>query len=59
MVDDGIGFDPAQVNQGLGLQSVQERATLLNARYYIAPSLPTGTQVSIRIPVANQAELAY
>jgi len=52
VVDDGIGFDPAEVGgSSFGLRSIRERVADLGGDLEIAPRTPRGTSVSINIPV--------
>jgi signal transduction histidine kinase len=48
--DNGRGFDPAAPSGGLGLNNARARAQEMGA-HYIVDSSPTGTTVTLRIPV--------
>jgi signal transduction histidine kinase len=50
--DDGIGFDPAIVNDGYGRQSMRERAQSIGGRLTVASAPGRGTSVSVRVPIA-------
>lgn len=49
--DDGIGFDPAQVDAtGMGLQNINKRAKVIGGKISIAAKPSQGTCISIYIP---------
>ena len=48
--DDGVGFDASAHERGLGLDTMTERATLLNARLEIDSRADLGTVVKLAIP---------
>jgi len=58
--DDGCGFDTKSVfnstesSRGLGLQGMQERASLLNWQCIICSSPGIGTRVSIKLPISTE-----
>lgn len=51
IADFGQGFDQDQIQQGLGLVSMIERARLVNGVVSIRSSLGRGTQVTVEIPL--------
>lgn len=54
VVDNGIGFDLKSVvekNKGIGLQSIRNRAKLLNAELNIKTQPGKGTKVTVEIPL--------
>jgi PAS domain S-box-containing protein len=53
--DNGIGFDAeaAMTSQGLGLISMQERASLVNGTMSITSKRTGGTEISVRIPLVS------
>lgn len=51
--DDGRGFDPAAVEEGLGSASMRERARLIEAALTIESSERDGTRVRLSVPVAT------
>jgi signal transduction histidine kinase len=52
VIDNGIGFDCSNgVGQGLGLISMQERASLLGGRLTVASAFGAGTAVLARVPL--------
>jgi signal transduction histidine kinase len=55
--DDGCGFEAGGTvsGQGLGIQSMRERAVLLNGTVEIESSLGKGTSVFVRIPLQEGA----
>ncbi|MHB1162247.1 MAG: sensor histidine kinase [Chloroflexota bacterium] len=58
--DDGCGFDVEAVlaakERGMGLFSMQERATLLGGTLQLHSRLSRGTRVSVEVPVAEGSE---
>ncbi len=55
--DNGVGFDPkkeGEKNKGIGLQSIQNRAKLLNAKLDIKSQLEKGTSVTMQIPFEEE-----
>ena len=48
--DDGVGFDPTQCRQGLGLRSVKSRVTYLHGKMDIISQPDQGTSIQIEIP---------
>ncbi len=55
--DDGIGFDPARVRRGIGLDSLRLRATALGAHLRIGRLAARGMVVECRCPQARTATL--
>ncbi len=49
--DDGIGFDPAHVREGIGLKNLRERARDLNGHVAIDSSPEKGTTITLRAPL--------
>ena len=49
--DNGVGFDPATVVRGHGLNNIQERAACLGGHIDVSPREPTGTSQILSIPV--------
>ncbi|WP_181405171.1 sensor histidine kinase [Aestuariibacter sp. GS-14] len=56
--DNGKGFSPDTAPGGLGLESMQERATLANGTLTIHSS-DTGTHISLSVPVTFNKELNH
>jgi signal transduction histidine kinase/ligand-binding sensor domain-containing protein len=54
LVDNGVGFDPATVQQGNGLKNMQTRATRLDAGFEILSSRAQGTQVILTLKDNNK-----
>ena len=50
--DDGIGFAPAQRDQGLGLEGMRERAALHGGVVSVRSGIGSGTRVDIVVPLA-------
>jgi signal transduction histidine kinase len=49
--DDGVGFDPAHVREGIGLKNLRERARDLDGHMAIHSSPEAGTTITLRAPV--------
>jgi signal transduction histidine kinase len=49
--DNGVGFDPATVVRGHGLNNIQERAARLGGHIDVSPREPTGTSQTLSISV--------
>ena len=60
--DNGMGFDmesastKAYENKGMGLETMYERAVMLNGKLDIFSKLGKGTRVRIRVPIVNRGE---
>jgi signal transduction histidine kinase len=48
--DDGVGFDPRQSTESVGLGAMRERAALLSGRLEIFSEPAEGTRVRLRVP---------
>jgi signal transduction histidine kinase len=58
VTDDGIGFDPARLRNGLGLRGIEERVKELHGALTIGHADGGGTRLAIRLPVpARQTEV--
>jgi signal transduction histidine kinase len=58
--DDGIGFDPAEVDQpgarrGLGLLGMRERVAQLGGTFTVHSIIGKGTRILVRLPVPGLA----
>ncbi|MEL6469329.1 MAG: sensor histidine kinase [Cyanobacteria bacterium J06623_4] len=51
LVDDGCGFELANVNSGYGLQGMQERSQLLGGQLTVNSQLQKGTRLRVTVPV--------
>lgn len=51
--DDGVGFEPGNQKNGLGLVSMRERARLLDGRFSVGARPGHGTRVEVRLPAAG------
>jgi signal transduction histidine kinase len=49
--DDGVGFDPTHVREGIGLKNLRERARDLDGEFTIVSSAETGTTINLRAPI--------
>jgi len=49
--DDGVGFDPAHVREGIGLKNLRERARDLDGHFTIDSSAEKGTTITLRAPL--------
>lgn len=55
--DDGVGFDPKNVRgNGMGLETMQYRASIIGGVLEIQPNTPTGTVVSCTIDMNAKAD---
>lgn len=52
--DDGIGFDPERIPDGLGMHSLRARANLLGGRLDITKNVQGGTTISIACAVPRR-----
>lgn len=52
--DDGIGFNPQQDYEGIGLDSMRERAQTLNGSYDIESEAGKGTEIRVTFPIESQ-----
>lgn len=56
--DDGHGFDPSaasfSLNGHYGILGMQERAERMGGRFDVASHVGSGTQVEVRVPLANR-----
>lgn len=50
IADDGVGFDPASVNRGMGLDNMTQRSADVGGSVDIRSQVGTGTTISIRLP---------
>jgi len=57
VIDDGRGFDPAEVSGGFGLLGMRERVELAGGRLSVTPAQP-GTAVRASLPVRQSASAA-
>jgi signal transduction histidine kinase len=48
--DDGVGFDPREITEGVGLSAMRERTALLNGRLEVFSEPANGTTVRLRVP---------
>jgi signal transduction histidine kinase len=52
VMDDGIGFDPAQRSGGLGLRGIEERVKELHGIMRVNSAASQGTTLTIELPLA-------
>jgi two-component system sensor histidine kinase UhpB len=50
IVDNGIGFDPDQVKQGVGLWNIRDRVNLLHGKFQLAASPGNGLRLFMEFP---------
>jgi signal transduction histidine kinase len=48
--DDGVGFDPQQINSGCGLQGIVERVQAIQGKLEVETAPGRGTQILVTIP---------
>jgi PAS domain S-box-containing protein len=51
VIDDGRGFDPASVREGLGISGMRERALALEGKLEVESEPGKGTSVKVEIPL--------
>jgi signal transduction histidine kinase len=51
--DDGVGFDPAQNSNGVGMRSLMDRARILHGTLDIQRGATSGTIATLRVPLEN------
>jgi len=58
VLDDGIGFDSAEVKEkpGLGLSSIRERVRLIHGELSIQSQPEKGTVITVRVPLTREGE---
>lgn len=56
VIDDGSGFDPQEATGGVGLASMEERATLIGGRITISSHPGWGTHVELLVPLAGHRD---
>lgn len=49
--DNGVGFDTAKKQNGIGLQNIKDRLQSINGTLYIDSQLKKGTTININIPI--------
>ena len=54
--DDGMGFDTQKHYNGIGLESMRERAESLNGDFQIESEISKGTKIIITIPIEAKIE---
>ncbi|MBT2990556.1 MAG: sensor histidine kinase [Candidatus Thiodiazotropha sp. (ex Ctena orbiculata)] len=57
VLDDGIGFDPSEIKDrlGIGLMSMRERASSVNANLQIKAAVDQGVEISVSFPLKKVA----
>ncbi len=53
VADDGGGFDPASVREGVGISGMRERASALGGRLKIESAPGRGTSVKVEVPLSR------
>lgn len=51
VTDNGNGFDPAAVHEGVGIENTRKRFALLGAELKIESEIGNGTKVTVKIPL--------
>ena len=49
--DNGLGFDPATKQAGMGLANIQERAATIGAKLQVESAPGAGTRITVRVPL--------
>lgn len=50
IADNGNGFDPDKIEEGIGLRSIRERCEMLKATFHVSSSLKNGSTFTIKLP---------
>jgi two-component system sensor histidine kinase UhpB len=53
VIDDGIGFDPESVQEGIGLIGMKERVHAFEGTLELKTAKGAGTQIDIRLPITE------
>jgi PAS domain S-box-containing protein len=53
VTDDGVGFDPRQSLQGVGINAMRERSSALGGELEVSSELGNGTSVRLRLPLPS------
>lgn len=53
VIDDGIGFDPESVQEGIGLIGMKERVHAFDGTLQLKTATGAGTQIDIRLPITE------
>jgi signal transduction histidine kinase len=56
ITDDGVGFDPVQRREGLGLRGLEERVNELGGTVVTKSAVNQGTTLTIHVPVGENGE---
>ena len=54
ITDDGKGFDPGQLNAGLGLRNIRDRVSTLGGQIDIKTAAGEGTEVTVDLPLGEK-----
>ena len=52
VTDNGVGFDPDDVDRGFGLTSMRERIDSVGGRFEVRSARSAGTRISVSVPLA-------
>ncbi len=52
VIDNGVGFDPATSNRGIGLHSISERTAKLGGQFTLFSAPGQGTSIHVQAPLA-------
>jgi signal transduction histidine kinase len=53
VTDDGVGFDPRQSPEGVGLAAMRERSAALGGELKVSSEPGKGTRVRLRLPLPS------
>lgn len=54
ITDDGVGFDPHKINEGIGIANMKRRAELFLGKFKIVSSPGHGCTVTVSIPLSSE-----
>jgi signal transduction histidine kinase len=53
--DEGVGFDPVRVSNGLGLISMRERLRFVGGDVIVKSAAGSGTEITAQVPLRESA----
>ena len=58
--DNGVGFlfSTSFTSNGIGIQSMEERARILGGRFQLQPAPMQGTQIAVSVPLKRRSTAA-
>ena len=53
VTDNGVGFDPASVERGMGLENLRRRAEDIGGTFHVQAAVGRGTTVRVELPLTH------